>query len=101
MELTQEQLDIINYKGVCFVLALAGSGKTYVITHKIRKIKEENPFAKILYITFTRKAKDHAKKKLAGLQGVTVTNYHSLAYRTLLNHKGYLKVKDIDIVSYS
>jgi DNA helicase-2/ATP-dependent DNA helicase PcrA len=95
---TPEQQAILDHEGNCFVMALSGSGKTSIIAEKIKKIKAEKPTARILYITFTRKARSHAEDKLEGLSGVRVTNYHSLACQFLNDHKSVLKVSTIDIV---
>lgn len=101
MQLTDEQRKIIEYPDSCFILATAGSGKTTTISLKIEDIKRKNPDSKILYITFTRKARAHAEKKLEHLKGVRVTNYHSLCYQLLVLHKRVFKLNEVDIVSDS
>jgi DNA helicase-2/ATP-dependent DNA helicase PcrA len=99
VEYTDQQVEILNYSGNCFVLARAGSGKTTTTIEKIRKLKREHPESRILYLTFTRKAKTHAIEKIGEVNNVLVTNYHGLAYMILLQHKGILQYNEIDIVS--
>jgi len=99
MNLTEEQKAIINCEDHCFVLASAGSGKTSTIAEKIRTIKLNDPFKRILYITFTRKAKQHAIEKLKGFKGIVINNYHGIAYQILSMNKVLYKIKEIEIVN--
>jgi len=96
--LTPEQLDIINYRESCFILAKAGAAKTSTVILKINKILQEQPGCNILYITFTRKAKEEAIEKIRLNRGVRVTNFHGLAYGILNHHKDVLQLDNIDIV---
>lgn len=98
MEITEQQNAIIENQGNCFVLASAGSGKTTTVVRKIVNIKTKRPDARILYITFTRKAKKHAVEKIGNIDNVMVTNFHSLAYMVLNSHKQELGMNAIDIV---
>ncbi len=82
------------------VLAGAGSGKTRVITYRIahlinkRKIKPEN----ILGVTFTNKAANEMRQRLAKLIGkkaesVTLSTFHSLGLKILRQHIHHLKYR--------
>jgi len=101
IKFTDEQKRIIEFTDNALVIAAAGSGKTYTCTHKIYHLKKINPFARILYITFTKVAKEEAIDKIGKINNVTVTNFHGLAYSVLSNHKEVLKIDEIDIVNDS
>ena len=81
---------VVNTEGPCLVIAGAGSGKTKVLTHKIAYImQEENakPWD-ILAITFTNKAANEMKERIANLVGDNVKDmwvgtFHSICVRIL------------------
>ena len=90
-ELNDKQYEaVVNSKGPCLVIAGAGSGKTKVLTHKIAYImQEENakPWD-ILAITFTNKAANEMKERIANLVGDNVKDmwvgtFHSICVRIL------------------
>ncbi|HVM39873.1 MAG TPA: DNA helicase PcrA [Acidimicrobiia bacterium] len=76
--------------GPALVVAGAGSGKTRVLTHRVAWLLEEegiSPFA-VLAITFTNKAADEMKERVAGLVGpvarrMWVSTFHSACSRIL------------------
>ncbi|MDQ3879016.1 MAG: UvrD-helicase domain-containing protein, partial [Actinomycetota bacterium] len=75
--------------GPVLVVAGAGSGKTRVLTYRIAHLIAEgtNPFA-ILAITFTNKASDEMKRRVAALVGpvaqkMWVSTFHSACVRIL------------------
>ncbi len=88
MELTREQLDIIQSKGDIKINAVAGSGKTTTI---IEYAGSRPKRSKILYLAFNKSVKTEAIKKFAarGLDNVKVETAHSLAYRYIVNRYGY------------
>lgn len=62
----KSQIEAISHeKGPAIVLAGPGSGKTTVITHRIRNLIEEYnvPPEKILVVTFTKAAAEHMQKQ--------------------------------------
>ena len=90
-ELNDKQYEaVVNTKGPCLVIAGAGSGKTKVLTHKIAYImQEENakPWD-ILAITFTNKAANEMKERIANLVGesakdIWMGTFHSICVRIL------------------
>jgi DNA helicase II / ATP-dependent DNA helicase PcrA len=92
MKLTQEQLDAVKtVEGNVSCIASAGSGKTSAFTTRIAYMVQEkniNPY-NILAITFTKKASEEMKKRLAKMIGKDNTNKiamgttHSIFYRLL------------------
>ena len=81
---------VINTDGPCLVIAGAGSGKTKVLTHKIAYILQEKNVKpwEILAITFTNKAANEMKERIAGLIGdvsndMWVGTFHSICVKIL------------------
>lgn len=88
MNLTQEQLDIINSTGNIKINAVAGSGKTTTI---IEYAKARPANSGILYLAFNKSVKLEAVKKFAesGLKNVQVETAHSLAYKHIVLRSNY------------
>jgi len=98
MELTQEQVDIINSTGNIKINAVAGSGKTTTIIEYARTRPAES---KILYLAFNKSVKIDASKKFAskGLHNVKVETAHSLAHRWIVQRSNY-NVRSQDYRTY-
>ena len=63
-EPTPDQLRAINYSDSMVVIAKPGSGKTYVVSEKIRRILPELPEHKgVIAISYTNKASSELKKR--------------------------------------
>lgn len=81
---------VTNTEGPCLVIAGAGSGKTKVLTHKIAYLigeKGAKPWD-ILAITFTNKAANEMKERIANLIGeqakdIWMGTFHSICVRIL------------------
>jgi superfamily I DNA/RNA helicase len=88
MELTQEQVDIINSTGDIKINAVAGSGKTTTIIEYARSRPKNS---KILYLAFNKSVKLDAIKKFEnkGITNVKVETAHSLAYKNIVYKYGY------------
>jgi len=86
--------------GPLLVIAGAGSGKTRVLTHRVAYLVKEakvSPFA-ILAITFTNKAADEMKDRVAALVGpvarrMWVSTFHSACARILRREAGTLGLR--------
>lgn len=65
INLSPKQSEIVNLReGAFLVQASAGSGKTRVLTERVKKLLEDNS-SKILAITFTNKASEELKERLS------------------------------------
>ncbi|MEY2754095.1 MAG: ATP-dependent helicase PcrA [Actinomycetota bacterium] len=91
--LNPDQLDaVVHEGGPLLVVAGAGSGKTRVLTHRIAHLVHEGAApSQILAITFTNKAADEMKHRVAELVGprvkaMWVCTFHSACVRILRAH---------------
>src|SRR5690606_33174124 len=90
---------VLHTGGPLLILAGAGSGKTRVLTHRIAYLIEEKEVfpGNILAITFTNKAANEMKERVASLLDGDVDNiwmgtFHSIGVRILR--------RDIDKIGY-
>ena len=81
---------VLHTEGPLLVMAGAGSGKTRVVTHKIAYLIEEKGIypGNILAITFTNKAANEMKERVAKLLSVDIEHmwmgtFHSICVRIL------------------
>jgi DNA helicase-2/ATP-dependent DNA helicase PcrA len=86
--LTQPQLEAVRHvDGPLLILAGPGSGKTRVVTHRIANLLQQGINGKnILALTFTNKAADEMKGRIArlvGLPTVWMGTFHRFCARTL------------------
>jgi DNA helicase-2/ATP-dependent DNA helicase PcrA len=91
--LNPDQLDAVVHRGgPLLVVAGAGSGKTRVLTHRIAHLIDEGvPPSAILAITFTNKAAEEMRHRVAALvgpvtRGMWVCTFHSACVRMLRAH---------------
>ncbi|MCB8994513.1 MAG: UvrD-helicase domain-containing protein [Bacteroidales bacterium] len=90
-DLNKEQQEaVFNYKGASLVIAGAGSGKTRVLTYRIAHMLTEGVHpASILALTFTNKAANEMKTRIADLVGrdaarkLWMGTFHSVFARIL------------------
>jgi len=87
-------------EGPLLVLAGAGSGKTRVLTHRIAYLIEEKDIfpSNILAITFTNKAAEEMKNRVASLIGPGACRmgrgtFHSICLRILRSHAEVINYK--------
>lgn len=101
--LSEKQQEIVNYRdGALLVKASAGSGKTRVLTERVKKLAEGTR-RKILAITFTNKACEEIKNRIKEqnpelLKKVDVFTFHGFCNSVLEKHGtyiGYAKLPEI------
>jgi len=92
-----QQEAVLNYKGPALVIAGAGSGKTRVLTYRIAYLLSMGiPPSRILALTFTNKAANEMKERIAGMvspdlaRGLWMGTFHSLFARILRREAGLL-----------
>ncbi len=98
MNFNENQIKAVSHKkGPAMVLAGPGSGKTTIITHRIKNLIESGvPPEKILVVTFTKAAAIHMQKKffhimqgenwIRGSYPVSFGTFHSIFFRILKLH---------------
>ena len=65
INLSIKQSEIVNLgEGAFLIEASAGSGKTRVLTERVKKLLEDNS-SKVLAITFTNKASEELKERIS------------------------------------
>src|SRR4029453_1615714 len=94
-DLTPAQREAVTHiDGPLLILAGPGSGKTRVITHRIAYLLAHGiPAWQIAALTFTNKAADEMKRRLALLapgQRVWVSTFHRFCARLLRQYARYV-----------
>ena len=86
--------------GPMLVLAGPGSGKTLVLTMRVARLIQESPESrfKVLGLTFTTKAADEMRSRVAQRLGLEaqrahLTTFHSFAAAVLRQHGSYFGLR--------
>ena len=88
-QLNKEQQNAVNsLHGPILVSAGAGSGKTFVLTSRVKKLVEEHkiPIGRILIVTFTNRAATEIKSRLLQVTDISnswIGTFHSLCMKML------------------
>ena len=93
MNLTERQQEIVDFKeGALLVTACPGSGKTRVLTERVKRLLLATRRGKILAVTFSNKAADEMNTRLSNdqeitelLPRVTMGTLHSFAMELVLS----------------
>ena len=94
IELSAKQKQIVFYKdGAMYVQASAGSGKTRVLTERIRFCLQ-NTQKKVLALTFTNKAGEEIRERLSDIDRldsrVFIGTFHGFCQSVLENHGSFI-----------
>lgn len=100
---SDEQQKIITYNaanGALLVNAAAGSGKTFVLTERVRYLlTEKKGKFKVLCLTFTNKAAEEMKVRLGDVENITerafIGTLHSFALEVLIARRNDIGYDDI------
>jgi len=65
------------------IIASAGTGKSTVLIARLVRICQNYPKAKVLMISFTKKAVGELRERIGHLSNVDIVTFHSLAYKIL------------------
>lgn len=98
LKFNKQQEETINtVNGNISVIATAGSGKTTVLTYRIKNMVKNHsiPLSSILAVTFSKKAKENIADKLKeiGVYGVNIETFHSLSLKIISSANGAGKYK--------
>lgn len=99
IQLSKYQEEIVSHStGALLVLASAGSGKTRVLTERIKRLTEKTK-RQILAITFTNKASEEIKERLedtpTALEKVFIGTFHSFCNSVLETHGSALGYQEL------
>jgi DNA helicase-2/ATP-dependent DNA helicase PcrA len=100
--LNEEQRKVVQFfKGALLVVAVAGSGKTRALIHRIAYLIKEHMVdpSTILAVTFSKKAADEMNNRLLrlGVNGCRVGTWHSLCLEILRTEIDYFDISKWEI----
>ena len=89
MSLNHGQQQAVDAPGHCMIVACPGSGKTYTLVQRARRLLSESPTRRLAIVTFTRAAAEELKERLVKALGPDVMprieagTFHSLCMKQL------------------
>lgn len=103
-EFNDQQQSVIDHNfGSCIVCAVAGSGKTTAVVHRISRMINDGIAkpSEILATTFTKKAatemNDRLKKLGVNIDEIQVSTFHSICYKIVRDAYEYIHHKKFDL----
>lgn len=103
-EFNDQQQSVIDHNfGSCIVCAVAGSGKTTAVVHRISRMINDGIAkpSEILATTFTKKAatemNDRLKKLGVNIDEIQVSTFHSICYTIVRDAYEYIHHKKFDL----
>lgn len=99
MELSLQQEKVVSYHGYLIVKAPPGSGKTFTLVSKIERVQKKSS-KKIIALTFSNKAAEELKLRIANQENVVVGTIHAFC-QDLVMSRGYQVglPEDLNVVS--
>jgi DNA helicase II / ATP-dependent DNA helicase PcrA len=103
INLSEEQKKLVNYnegEGSLLVVAAAGSGKTRILTERVRYLlTEKTGKFSVLCLTFTKKAAEEMKERLITVPDITRRAYigtiHEFAFQMISDRREMLGFPDV------
>eukprot|EP01080_Neovahlkampfia_damariscottae_P004353 gene4353-7709_t len=93
---------IMTKEPVSVIFAGPGTGKTTVITHRIKFILDEFKVkpTEIVALTFSRRAKEEMSErtqKVCNVKNIQISTFHSICHQLLKNHGSKIGIKKFNI----
>jgi len=100
MQFNKQQIEAINhYKGPCAVIAGAGSGKSTILTHRIKNLVDIHNVKQsdILAVSFTNNTAKELKKKLSemGYSNINVGTFHAICLKIFSDNNINITTKNL------
>lgn len=104
-KLNEYQFEVATHTtGPAVVMAGAGSGKTQTLVDRVAYLHEVDPFARILMVTFTRKAAKEMKDRALvntnmSEQNLLATTFHSFCFDLLIRYGKHMGIQSFNVCS--
>lgn len=94
----QQIIELINQQKNFLLSGGAGSGKTYSLVQIVRKILQQNPYARIACITYTRSARDEIQERVQA-ENLRISTIHDFLWDCIKPYRLELKKVVIDLIN--